>query len=318
MVNDVKPVYLIYGDEFLRDEAIGRLKKRLAGATNASLDFKEFRGTESSAEEIIQAAETPPFLSPKHLVIVRDFEKLSSSDQGKIADYAKNPSDTTCLVLVADKIKKGSPILTIVQEKGRVYEFRALRKNELLSWIRQEFKKEGKEVSAEIASYLLGVVGQDMRRLKMEIGKVSLFLGEKTEIERGDLEDVISKGVEGGIFELVDAIGHRSRGTALRLLNELLAGGEPPLRVFHMILRQFRLILKAKALGARGASYQQFIRELKVRPFLVEKYQSQSRNFSLKELRNIFRLLAEGDLAIKRGEKTPQLVLELLIADILG
>lgn len=316
-MENVKPVYLIYGDEFLRDEAIGRLKKRLTEGTGASLDYEQFSGEENPAAEILLAAETPPLLSQKHLVIVGDFEKLSSSEQTKIAEYAKNPSDTTCLVLVADKIRKDSPILRIVKEKGEAYEFKSLKKNELLSWVRREFTKEGKVVSVETTSYLVGAVGQDLRQLRSEIVKVSTFSSEKKEIDPADIEAIVSRGVEGGIFELVDAIGRRSRGRALKLLNELLSKGEPPLRVFYMILRQFRLILKAKSLENRGASYQQFIRELKVRPFLVEKYQAQSRNFSLKDLKRIFRLLAKGDLAIKRGEKAPQLVLELLIADIL-
>jgi DNA polymerase-3 subunit delta len=317
-VGDVKPVYLIYGDEFLREEAIGRLKKRLTEGADTSFDVDEFTAEEGSASEIIQAAETPPFLNQKHLVIVRGFDRLSSGERAKIAEYAKNPSDTTCLILVADKIKKGSPILRILREKGEVYEFKSLTKNELLSWIKQEFKKEGKEVSVEVASYLARAVGQDMRQLRMEIRKASLFLCEKKEIEPADLEVIVSKGVEGGIFNLVDAIGRRSRGRALRLLNELLSIGEPPLRIFYMVLRQFRLILKTKALMASGLNTGGMIKELGVPPFLVEKYVEQSKNFSQREIREIYRAMAKADLAIKRGERTPQLVLELLISEMLS
>lgn len=315
---ELKPVYLLYGDEFLIEAAIERLKKRLLEGGQAQLDFKMFSGLNHSAQEILQAAETLPFLTEKHLVVVKDFDGLSPSDKEKITDYAENPSPMTCLVLAVDKIKKGSRIAQIVQKKGQVYEFKSLRRHEIPNWVRKEFSKEGKEISADAIRYLIEGAGSSLRDLKSEIEKASLFVGGKKAVNREDLELAVSPKPESSIFDLVDCLGHRNQRRALRLVNQLLDTGEPPQRVFYMILRQFRLLLKAKGLAGRSESLSVLATELGVPYFLVEKYLEQSANFSLKQLRGIYEMLWQTDLKIKKGEQPSQLALELLIAQILS
>lgn len=315
---ELKPVYLLYGDEFLIGEAIERLKKRLLGEGQTQLDFKMFSGLYHSAQEILQAAETLPYLTEKHLVVVKDFDSLSSTDKEKMADYTENPSQMTCLVLAADKIKKDSRIAQLVQKRGQVYEFKSLRRHEIPNWVREEFSKEGKEISADAIRYLIEKAGSSLRDLKSEIRKVSLFIGDKRKVGREDLELAVSPKPESSIFDLVDSLGHRNRRRALNILNQLLDTGEPPQRVFYMILRQFRLLLKTKGLAGRRESRSVLATELGVPYFLLEKYLEQSANFSLKQLKRIYEMLWQTDLKIKKGEQSSQLALELLIVQILS
>lgn len=314
----LKPVYLLYGDEFLIEEAIERLKKRLLKENQKQLDFNVFSGLNHSARQILQAAETLPFFGEKNLVIVKDFDSLSSSDRDKIAGYTENPSQMTCLVLALDKIKKGSRIVETVKKKGQVYEFKSLRRHEIPNWVRGKFLRQGKEIRPDAIRYLIDAAGSSLRDLLSEIEKISLFVGDKKEVDREDLESAVSPKAESNIFDLIDALGHRNRRRALKVLNQLLDIGEPPQRIFYMILRQFRLLLKTKALAGRGKSLSVLAGELGLPYFLVEKYLEQSANFSLKQLRGIYEMLWQTDLKVKKGQQPPQLALELLIVQILS
>ena len=101
-LSDLKPVYLIYGEqELLLDRAVRRLRDRLSEAADLDFNMETFDGAEVTAQEVVNAANTMPFMSDKRLVVVRDVDKMVADDLARLADYAKDPAPYTCLVLVA-------------------------------------------------------------------------------------------------------------------------------------------------------------------------------------------------------------------------
>lgn len=311
-MDELKPVYLIYGDDFQRERAVSRLKSRFA-ESGESLDVKEFTAALDEPAMVLQAAETLPFFGQMNLVVVRDFDKASSPDQKMYVKYAENPSPNTCLVLVADKIRKGSVVAKTVDKNGQVYEFKMFKQADLLDWIYQEFHQRKKKVDPSAVRYLIEQAGTDQRLLESEIEKISVYMGEKEIISREDLEPIVNRNPQNTIFELIDCLGQKKKDQALRILNRLIRNGEPPLKVLSMIVRQFRMILKTKALEANRSLVTEFVKELRIPPFIVKKYRQQGARFSMDEIKKIFRLLHKTDLAIKKGELKPDIALEILI-----
>ncbi|HZD59702.1 MAG TPA: DNA polymerase III subunit delta, partial [Anaerolineae bacterium] len=72
----LKPIYLIHGDGKMIEDALVRLKKRISNQVDLDFNFDQFNGSRVSAAEIIQAANTLPFMSEKRLVIVKEADKL--------------------------------------------------------------------------------------------------------------------------------------------------------------------------------------------------------------------------------------------------
>src|SRR5450759_1301917 len=94
---DLKPVYLIHGsEELLLERAVRRLRDRVASVADLDFNLEVFEADQASAEDVVNAANTMPFMSERRLVIVRAFEKMSSDEAGRIADYAKDPAPYTC------------------------------------------------------------------------------------------------------------------------------------------------------------------------------------------------------------------------------
>ncbi|MDI6688896.1 MAG: DNA polymerase III subunit delta [Actinomycetota bacterium] len=313
----LKPVYLIFGSEkLLLEEALDRLKARFAKEAPLDFNYVEFRGGEDSTSTMVQAAQTVPFLSHRRLVVVKDADKLSPSEVSFLSDYLKNPSEHACLVLVAGKLDKSDRLYKAIEKFGEIHEYKLLFRD-YPNWIKKQFLKKGKVATKSAAEFLFQTIGQDLNRLANEIEKISLFYDDKRELDIEDINYVTGKTPEETIFDLMDFISRRDEAHALSALDCLLKGGETITRIYHMIIRQFRLLLKAKVLLERGANDQQLMRELKLPSFVVERLKRQCRNFSFKQLKRAHELLLEADLDMKSSDKNPRLILETLVVKIL-
>jgi DNA polymerase III subunit delta len=81
----------------------------------------------------------------------------------------------------------------------------------------------------------------------------------------------------------------------------LISIGEPPLRATYMVRRQFRLVARARALFARGASRGEIARELKVPPFVARKLEEQARGSSEGDLEDALGLVLDLERGLKGG-----------------
>lgn len=315
---EIKPVYFIYGNEpLLLEEALKRLKDRLEKESPGGIDVNTFYAS-SSSQEIINAANTLPLMARKRLVIVKEAEKLPPQSVTALIEYADKPSKEACLVLVAGGIKKKeNRLFKHLDKKRSAFEYKIPSKGKYPLWIQKEFIQRGKDVDWESANCLLQEVGYDLFRLRNEIEKVCLFHLSEKKIGKEEILEIISRSRESSVYEFLDALGER-RSSALFLWRKLIKEGEDETGIFYQAQRHFRKLLMAKALWEEGVRGAEFTKALKALPFLVEKYRRQIGNFSLQELKEIYYLFAEGDLAVKRGEQEHGLSLEMLVTKVLG
>ncbi|MDI6717285.1 MAG: DNA polymerase III subunit delta [Actinomycetota bacterium] len=316
----LKPVYLIYGDKKMIDDALARLKKRLSAQLDLDFNFDQFNGLQSTAQEIIQAANTLPFMSEKRLVIVKEVDKLPKDEISKLAGYVENPSPTTCLVLVAESIDKASKLYKAVEKNGEVAEYKL--GGSPLAWIKNQFAERGKIVSDNVARHLIHMVGSDLQRLSLEIEKVSLFHDSERIIDPLDIEPMITKSVEISVFDLVDSIGERNIAKAIEILDGLLLQKESPIGILNLISRHFRLVLRVKIWTEKGHDNKYLVEHLtgeggkKLPYFVVAKYREQSRNFSTSELKRAFEYLLKADISLKSSLQPPDAILTDLIIEL--
>lgn len=318
-VESLKPVYLIYGDEqLLLEEAVARLKKNFSQEGNLDFNYDQFCGDKDNAGAMIQAAETLPFMSAKRLILVKDVDKLPSSDIKALAQYVSNPSPSTCLVLVAREVKKNNPLYKAAEKRGQIFEYKLPSKKEYPNWVKKSFKDKGQLATDNAARLLIDGVGYNLSRLSNEIEKISLFYKDRAEISEEDVSALVCQSCDKNIFDLVDSMSRKDANSALVEFKHLVEeGGDPPQLIFHMIVRQFRLLIKTKSLVDRDLTDQAISKELKIPFFVAKKLRQQARNFSAQKLQAIYGLLAEVDLALKTSEREPKLLLEDLLVRVM-
>jgi DNA polymerase-3 subunit delta len=326
--------YLLHGeDEYSRSLELAKMKTRLGDPTTADLNTTVLDGRTTTLAELTHACDTVPFLAERRLVIVNDLaarfgrrpgEKDEDTEQDKafvldLGEYLGRMPDSARLVFQEGKrIGKRNPIYRFVleNEHGYAKEFRPPQGRALDRWIALRVREKSGRIEPGAISLLAAFVGNDLRLLDQEIEKLLTYTGEETPITERDVQALVSYVREADIFQMVDALGTRNSREAMKLLHRLLDEGQPPLYLLHMVVRQFRILLRVKELLAKGTSAADIRTLLGLHPFVAEKMMRQAPNFTVAQLEAIYRRLLEMDLAVKTGRMEPGLALSVFVTEL--
>ncbi len=326
--------YLLHGEnEYGRSLALAKMKASLGDRTTVEANTTTLDGRKATLDELIYACDTVPFMADKRLVIVNDLAasyepkaagKGQDSEQGtaflqSLGEYLSRLPETARLVFMErEKISRRNPIyrFAINSEHGHVKEFMPPRGRALDQWIADRVEEKGGRIKAKAVGMLAAFVGNDLRLLDQEIDKLLTYSGEEAVITERDVQLLVSYVQEADIFQMVDALGRRDSREAAKVLRRLLEDGQPPLRLLHMIARQFRLLLRVKELLAKGTSAADISALFRLHPFVVRKMVRQAPNFSSAQLEAIYHRLLEIDVAAKTGVMEPSLALEVFVTEL--
>lgn len=324
-------LYIFHGeDEFSRSEAVAQLRGQMDPVVG-DLNTTILEGRSLGPGELRAACDTVPFMAGCRLVIVHDLLSSSAAgkgtrrgrgdapaDEGRLRDlegYLPQLPESTRLVLnEARSLPASHPFLRLAGEcKGDVRNFAVPAGGDLEQWIRTRAQSKGVSISSEAMALLATYIGANLRLLDQELEKLATYLGGSGTISRQDVERLVSSLQEANIFHMVDALGSRDGRRALVLLHQLMAGGAVPLYLLTMITRQFRLLLQARELDARGVTAVAMAKEMEVKPFIATKSLKQARNFRPAELRAILAQLLDIDVGIKTGRTNGPAALDLFV-----
>lgn len=295
-----KSCYLLYGEEaYLRYQYRDKLLAAL-GVDSSSMNYNVYRGDKLNAPEIVDMAETLPFLADKRVILVEDsgFFKTGCPE---LSEYLKSPAETVVFLFVEKEVDKRKDIYKAVSKNGFEICCEINDDNMIKRWIAQRVRGEGKEISPGAVALLLDRVGTDMSNLLTEIEKLVSYCIDRKEIGAEDINAVCANYLTGRIFEMTDAIVEKNQKRAIELYYDLLALKEPPAKIMALIIRQFNLMLQIKEMADNRKSGGQIASDMGMAPFLVGKYVNWARGYSFDELRGILEMCADSDRAVKTG-----------------
>lgn len=301
-IEELKPVYLIFSkEELLLERAIRRLRQRVAEGADLVFNFAAFDGESTDADEIVAVANTLPFDSDKRLIVVRGVDRMTPAGQRVLADYAASPSPSTCLVLAAATVNRGSRLYKAVDRLGGVAEYKAPKRSEYPQWVAEYVATHGRRMDRGAAEALVRAVGRDLRRLTIEADKVMAYAGAAASISAADVEAVVAGTAPASVFELLDAIGGRDCAAAVARLHDLLSAGEALLGIHAMVLRHLRTLASVRALMERGETATAIAKETGLPDWLARSAMEQARRFEPAELVQALREAAGVEAALKSG-----------------
>lgn len=291
--------------------------------------------------ELQAACDAMPFLARVRVVLVAGL--LSSvpdkAFMEKLAAYLPHLPPTTRLIFIEPQaLPDNHRLIRLATEEklGYVRRFDLPRGGELENWTRVHVEARGGRITPQAAGLLAANVAPllppppgsgsfaakenvaDLALLGNEIEKLVVYKGLGETIEVGDVERLSPYAAEAAIFDLVDALGNRQAARAAELFQEKVVAGAEPFYLFSMFIRQFRLLLQARALLDAGERAAGIAQQLKQRPFVADKLARQARNFTLPQLEAIYRRLLEIDVEAKTGKADLLTALYLLVAGLTG
>lgn len=304
-------LYLLFGEErYLKNQYTEKLREALAGKDEMNTHFYE--GKDISVGEIIDLAETMPFLAERRVIFMKNTGLFKSGGE-KMAEYLESPNETTYFVFTESEVDKRSKLYKTLSAKGLAVEFTTQDENTLKRWVASILAKENKKITEHTALYLLSKTGTDMQNIQMELEKLISYCLEREVVTQEDIDAVCTTRLQDRIFEMVEATARHEHGIAIELYYDLLALKVEPLKILALLARQYNLMLQAKELKRKGFSDKDIASKIGVPPFAARKYISQASSYKTSELRHALEQCVEMDQAVKTGRLDGKMSVELLI-----
>ncbi|MBW2057323.1 MAG: DNA polymerase III subunit delta [Deltaproteobacteria bacterium] len=311
------PLYFLGGEEtYLVEEARKRIESVCLEPGTRDFNYDLFEGGESQPEKILDAAKTLPMMAPWRVVVVKDAHLFTADQVKPLISYFENPSPRTCLILTGRVAGPWKGYLKVLERKGRVVSFSHPRGGLLTRYMARRATELGKEISPEAAVMIQQLAGNDLGEIYQELDKAAFYAGEGRRIEADHVEAVISPLGTHTVFDLTRAVGMRNCEEALTILKEMLESGEPHLKILGMIVRQFRLIWKAREMRSLGMRDREIGRAVGVPDFSLRKFLAQLNSFTPGELEECYGRLFESHVAFKTRSTSKQTILEGLVISL--
>lgn len=286
-------VYLLLGDdEERKTRGVEKLREGRA------VEGYDAAGT--SPETIVSACNSFSLFGEGPFVVLRNLDAWNAAQKAIVVDYLQDPSPGADLILLGKKLGARERLLSAVKKNGEVYNFEQPKGKALIRWVVGHAKKLGLDLPEDVAEDLTNRCSGDKMRLIQETEKLALYVGDGT-ANHDDVAALCPPDVQSNIFAFVDSLAAGEQDRALRLLEDLINTGEPPLRLTFMIRRQFQLVARASALLQRGTPQKEVASLLKVPPFVARKLEEQGRKLDGEDLERAMNLVLGLESGLKGG-----------------
>lgn len=352
----VESVYVLEGEEtYLKNKLLNAIKSLLIEPSATVLDYVVYdysnQVSKVNIPQILSEVRTPPFLSKKRLVVIKNSNLFLLNGKGKSAVPAENAEDdlsddtksvpddvsssalkdrqsqlisliqsdidSCCLVFIEEKVdKRMKNVVEAIRKAGVLATISKPDLRDIKSWVGGELGKAGISVSSGVIEYFIDRYDGNLQSMTSEIDKLKLYTAAcgKNVVDIKDVDDIGSPDFKGSIFDIVDALAKNDAQEAFRLLDLLIIQKQPVPFISFMIARHIRQLITAKDLGDTS----NIAKKMKLLPFVANKLYYQAKNFSFDELEDLYNMCFETDLAVKTSRIQDRLALETLFASIAG
>lgn len=309
-------VHLLSGnDESVLRTAVHQLVDELVGSGDRALMVDEFDGDEYELRFVVDAAQTPSFLTDKRVVVARGVGRFGTEELSPLVAYLGDPLDSCDLVLVVDSGAVPKKLGDAVKAIGSLTNTSPpSRPKDRQQWISERIAEAGLRIKADAASQLAQWLGEDAGRLDGILATLASTYGSDHVLTFADVEPFL--GDAGGVppWDFTDAIDAGKTTAALTLMGRMMhAGGRHPLVVMSILHKHYVELARLDGVQARSEADAANATGLKGYP--AKKALQTYDRLGGPAVKRAIELIAQADLDL-RGAKDldPELVMEVLVA----
>ena len=321
----LRSIYLLYGEElFLLENSLKKIK-HLFGECIKGINYINVDDTNISG--LIGDIETPAFGFEKKLIIVRNSGILKKEGKrknaemekirGRLVDYINENmqiiNDSVILVIVEEDADTKQELYKLIDKIGAICNFEAQKPFQIENRLKIICNQYKVQVDSNTLKYLIECCGTNMQDLINEIRKLIEYAGTGGKIEKQDVDKLAIKKLESIIFDLTDNLGKKETQKALEVLKNLIYNKEPLQKILITLYNHFKKLYITKFAQKYN---KEITTSLNLKPnqtFLVNKYKTQAKYFTLVELKNILQEFRDLDYNSKNGLIDLQVGLETIL-----
>lgn len=366
------PVALIWGeDDFAVDRRARQLfeewTRAVPEAEREILDARADNSAEAlrSLGRLREALQTLPFFGSEKLVWFRnctflgdDRTAASAAVTGELSALAQELKrfdwrGVRLLISAPVAVDRRRVLYKTFEAIGQVEEHPGLSPEDshwveqAETFVRRELAARGKRITDTALGRLLSAVGPHLRLLASETEKLSLYVGERSEITAEDVDAIVSGWKQARAFALAEALGDRHLPAALQALDKELweirlkvDKDKSSIGLLYGLIAKVRLLLLLKELvrlghltpGASPNQVRAGLARLPTdllpadrrynpaaqHPYVVSKALAQVANYSTRELVRAMDTLLECNQRLVGSGLDDALVLQQALVQIIG
>lgn len=283
---------------------------------------------------VMDAARTPPFLTERRIVLVRNAAVFSTKELvAPLVEHLADPLDTTILVLIWEKDPRPghqgaiapvprSLVDAISGAGGQVIDTGAGRGQERSRWLADQVSASSLRLDPRARARLEEHLGEDMGGLPGILTTLEGVFGPGATLGVDDIAPFLGQAGDVAPWDLTDAIDRADVPGALAVLDRMLAGGDRhPLQVLATLTTHYLRMLEVDSPDIRGEKMaaERLGITGKQSTFPARKALTGAQRLGSERLAQFVSLLAEADLHLHGARSwPPELVVEVLVARLAG
>ena len=281
---------------------------------------------DTSFNQIIEEALTMPFISEKKAIVVKNAfiftgEKVSKDIQlnnEQVNEFLEKYDGENFIIfeVYQNKLDERKKITKTLKKTSKLTKVEQMSEQEIKKWIKNKLHENFKDIKQDALDLFIELTGINFNIVSQELEKIILFLGDRTTINKKDVEEIINRSLEQNVFLLTEYIQKREKYKAIQLIKDLIVMKEEPIKLLALITSNYRLYYQCKILSRKGYSGQQIAKTINVHPYRVKLALNQVKHYQLAHLLNIIDQCAETDYKLKSSYMDKQLILELFILSL--
>jgi len=318
-------IIFLYGADTYRSRAnLKKLKEKFVKEKDKQgLNISLIPGSDLTLQQFRKTCLTGGLFSSKRLTIVENFLTKTSPRETifSLIDFIQQPQDKNNIIIFWEeeirpqKLNKDKrKLFQLLKKEKYSQQFDLFKPYQVQAWIKKRVHQENFEIEEAAAEHLAQVFNSDLWAIDNELNKLFAYLSPKKEIDLVAVKSLGTVLLNQNIWEMVDALGNKNRKLALRLLSDQLKGGADINQLMGMIVRQFRIITQVKI--AQQKKRTASAKQLGLHPYVYRKASRQAQNYTLSQLKKIYRELLQADLLRKTQSLSLLALIDLLIVKI--
>lgn len=325
-------LYLLRGDDpTLTTRAVQELVDSLVGDGDRTLVVEELDEASYLREDgsyavapLVDAAQTPPFLTDHRVVVGRELGRFSKADDVKpLVTYLSDPLATTHLVLVWEKGPELQRLNAIpkalqsaVEAGGEIIDVRVPRGKGGRAWLAEQVAASGLELSNEALRTLAAHVGEEHARVPGLLDTLASTFGIGAKLSGEDVAPYLGEAGDVAPWELTDAIADGHVPDALDRLHRMqTSGGRHALQILASLHAHYARLLRLDGSGLRDEKAAAAALGMKGSTFPAKKALQQGRTLGSARVARAVELLATADLDVRGATAVEsETTMEVLVA----
>ena len=257
---DLAPVYVVLGDDDLEKAELAAAFEQAADEGLRAFNVERLDGAEATLRQVVEAAATLPMLAPRRIVVVRRAERClapkresraAAADLAAFEKYLASPYPHACLVLVASGLdRRRRTTARLLEAATQVTGDELASVADAERWVRRRVAAAGRSIDAAAARFVAARVGPDLPRLRGEVDRMLLFIGDAPAVSLDDARMVAGPAAAHDDWAVARAIERGQAATALRELALIVESGAAP----YMVLGQLAWVVRTRMPNHRIAA----------------------------------------------------------------